>query len=513
MGATGGQSAVTETLVIDRSFEIKTADPQRAFEPTAQIVDRGIYDTFFTYNGGDLAHPRPLLVQSWTVSRMPRRSSSTCADVRFADGTPLTAADAVFSFRRLINLKGNPSFLLDGVTVSSRGRYTVVLRSKTPNLALPSILTNTSLGIVNSKLVRAHGGTAAPGADKNDKAEQWLNSSASRGAGSGPYLLDRYSTTSQITLVPNTRYWGPYKPNFKTVVVRNMIAPTQLINIQRGKHEVAIDLSSDQAQGIKATRPERADRTSTWVFFLLMNNDSSVSSITSNKQFQTAVRYALDYRSVVSVAGPGRSRRRDHPVDVPRFAAAPGGDSAEPDESEGGAGRPAPRTRPSRSSSRATSRSTACRSRRWRSGSRRTCRRPVSRSSLPVRPSAPGCRSTATARWPSACRSGAGLSGSGRLPRLHAGRARRDAGGWPAGSDATIERLAATARMTTAEKPRETIYRQIQRRLNAVGPFIPLLQPVQVFVSTRDLRGAPVPDRRHAGGAEVGQLFATRAAG
>ena len=89
--------------------------------------------------------------------------------------------------------------------MSSRGRYTVVLRSKTPNLALPSILTNTSPGL---EAVKAHGGTSAPGADKNDKAEQWLNSSASRGAGSGPYLLDRYSTTSQITLVPNTRYWG-----------------------------------------------------------------------------------------------------------------------------------------------------------------------------------------------------------------------------------------------------------------------------------------------------------------
>ena len=37
-----------------------------------------------------------------------------------------------------------------------------------------------------------------------------------------------------------------------------MIAPTQLINIQRGKHEVAIDLSSDQAQGIKGNASQRA---------------------------------------------------------------------------------------------------------------------------------------------------------------------------------------------------------------------------------------------------------------
>ena len=128
-GASSGPAAPSGTLVVDRSFEIKTADPQRAFEPTASIVDRGIYDTFFTYKGGDLAHPAPLLVQSWKASKDAKTFVFNLRrNVHFADGTPLTAADAVFSFKRLINLKGNPSFLLDGVTVSSRGRYTVVLQ-------------------------------------------------------------------------------------------------------------------------------------------------------------------------------------------------------------------------------------------------------------------------------------------------------------------------------------------------------------------------------------------------
>src|SRR6266498_5785912 len=220
-GATNGPSAPSATLVVDRSFEIKTADPQRAFEPTAAIVDRGIYDTFFTYKGGDLAHPRPLLVQSWTASKDAKTFVFNLRrNVHFADGTRLTAADAVFSFNRLINLKGNPSFLLDGVTVSARGKYAVVLRSRTPNAALPAILTNTSLGVVNSKLVRQHGGTAGRNAAKTDKAEKWLNSPDSLGAGSGPYVLKSYSVTSQIVLGPNTRYWGAVKPAWTSVVIR-----------------------------------------------------------------------------------------------------------------------------------------------------------------------------------------------------------------------------------------------------------------------------------------------------
>ena len=62
--------------------------------------------------------------------------------------------------------------------------------------------------------------------------------------------------------------------------------------------------------------------------------------------------------------------------------------------------------------------------------------------------------------------------------------------GWPKGSDPTIERLAAKARTTVKRAARQTIYRQIQRRLNQVGPFFPLIQPTQVFVSTKDLRNA-----------------------
>ena len=253
-GATGHATGAP-TLVVDNSFTIKTSDPQRAFDPTASIIDRALYDTLFTYKGGNLSNPIPLLVSSWKATNNAKVFTFQLKrNVHFADGTPLTSADVVWSLDRLVNLKGNPAFLLAGVTVKAAGKYGVVMTSTTPATQLPAILANPSTGIVNSKLVKAHGGSDAANASTADKAENFLNSSASAGAGSGPYILKAFSTTSQITLVPNTHYWGARKPAFSNVVVRNMIATTQLINIQRGSHEVAIDLAADQAAGLKGNK-------------------------------------------------------------------------------------------------------------------------------------------------------------------------------------------------------------------------------------------------------------------
>ena len=60
------------TLVVDNSFTLKTADPQRAFDPTGSIINRAIYDTLFTYKGSDLSNPIPLLVSSWKANKTAR---------------------------------------------------------------------------------------------------------------------------------------------------------------------------------------------------------------------------------------------------------------------------------------------------------------------------------------------------------------------------------------------------------------------------------------------------------
>jgi peptide/nickel transport system substrate-binding protein len=482
------------TFVVDNSFTIKTSDPQRAFDPTASIVDRGIFDTLFTYNKGDLAHPVPLLVSSWKASNGAKTFTFNLKkNVHFANGDALTSADVVFSLNRLINLKGNPAFLLTGITIKPHGRYGVVMRSKTPAGQLPAILANPSTGIVNSKLVKQHGGTASVGADKSDKAEQWLNSSGSVGAGSGPYVLSSYSTTSQITLKRNTKYWGATKPAFDTVVVRNMVAATQLINISRGSHEVAIDLASDQAQSLKSNpKVKVALQPSTWVFWLFANDNPQISAVTSNKQWQNAVRFGLDYKSILGVAGPGAYQT---PGIIPSmFAGAlPAKEAVKQNvakakqalQASGHSGDSVTLEYPSDLTINGVPFTTLAQ------------KVQANLQAIGIKVELSG---SPTGTWLTAYRSGKmafGLSlwgpdypdpadyltfAPGDLVGLRAG--------WAKGASPAIEKTAAAAAVATDAKKRTALFQQFQRQLNQSGPYFPLMQPTQVFVATSDLKNA-----------------------
>jgi peptide/nickel transport system substrate-binding protein len=492
-GATSHRAAGS-TLVVDNSFTIKTSDPQRAFDPTGSIVDRAIYDTLFTYRRGDLAHPIPLLVSAWKATNGAKVFTFQLKrNAHFANGNPLTSADVVFSLNRLINLKGNPAFLLTGITVKSAGKYTVVMRSATPAGQLPSILANPSTGIVNAKLVKAHGGTDAADASTTDKAEQWLNTSGSVGAGSGPYTLQSFSTTSQVTLAPNKKYWGAKKPAFSSVVVRNMIAATQLINIQRGSHEVAIDLASDQAQGLRGnSRLKVSLQPSTWVFWLFANDNPQVSAVTSNKQWQQAVRYGLDYKSILSVAGPGAYQT---PGIIPSMflGALPAKEALKQNVT---------RAKSALSASGQGSQTVTLEypSDLTINGVPFTTLAQKVQANMKAIGINVELSGAPTGTWLTKYRGGSmafGLSlwgpdypdpadyltfAPGDLVGLRAG--------WAKDADAATSKLASQALVTTDAKKRQALYQQYQRGLNARGPYFPLMQPTQVFVATTDLRNA-----------------------
>jgi peptide/nickel transport system substrate-binding protein len=293
-----------DTLVAAMFFDGKSLDPGREFENMGNAADHAMYDTLVTFANGNLTKVVPDLATSWKSSSGGKVYTFTLrSGVRFSSGNPVTAADVVWSLEREINLTGNPSFLLASVaSISAPTSMTVRMVLKHPDPATLFILPNPSLSILDSKVVKAHGGSDAPNADKVDTAEPYLNAHS---AGSGPYMLTSYSPGNSIAMTTNPNYWGK-PPLVKKLLILNQQASTEILTLAKGDTDVGVNLSANQVPALRDnTHLTTYGLSSPNIFFLILNMDPGMFKPTANNDVRQAIRYALDYKGLVTLAGSG----------------------------------------------------------------------------------------------------------------------------------------------------------------------------------------------------------------
>ncbi|HEY6074257.1 MAG TPA: ABC transporter substrate-binding protein, partial [Anaerolineales bacterium] len=247
------------TLVIAMNLDdVVTLDPAYAGETTNLFIHINTYDTLVDIRPNDLNTIVPRLAESWDVNpEFTEFVFHLRKDVKFASGNPLTAADVVFSWNRLLNVAGAPAFNLDGVgKVEAVDDYTVKVSTAPGDdgkpQPLPQFLSsacNPSLGIQDSKLVKEHGGTDAADASTTDKAKEWLDQNS---AGSGPFVLTKWSPKSDIELTANPNYFKG-APHFDKVVIKHVSDPTtQEQMLERGDADLIGSLGTDLVDVAKA---------------------------------------------------------------------------------------------------------------------------------------------------------------------------------------------------------------------------------------------------------------------
>ncbi|SDS34015.1 ABC transporter substrate-binding protein [Microlunatus soli] len=296
-GGSGGGSGGAKALVVDDQFDVKTIDPARQFEPTGSTLDQQIYQQALTFTGTDVKKVQPDICSYQISSDNKIVTLKIEGKHTFSDGTEVTADDIVFSYQRVQGIKGNPSFMLDGVTVEKVDDSTVKLTSEAPNPQLPYILPNASLSIVNSKVVKQNGGTTGT----DDKAEQFLNE---KSQGSGAYMVESYNAQSKITLKPNPHYAGD-KPVYGRIVMENVTADSQKVNLLGGTAQIATGIAPDEIASLDTSKAQLIKGTSTTTIFLWFNADPKYGKAVSDVHFVNAMRHAVDYQEVLKVAGVG----------------------------------------------------------------------------------------------------------------------------------------------------------------------------------------------------------------
>jgi peptide/nickel transport system substrate-binding protein len=297
------EGAPASTLVIAIAEDTVSYDPQRAFETLPTIVHKATYQTLVTFPDDSVETVIPGLAESWEISDDGTVYTFTLADgPTFSNGDPVTAADVVFSFNRLKNLTGNPSFLAETIaSVEAPDDKTVVLTLTQPDPSILAKLVFDAFSVVSKSEVEAQGGTDAEDAATADTAEEWLNSNS---AGSGPYVLVSWEPTVETVLVRNENYWGE-PPAIDRVIFRNVPeAATQKIQLEAGDIDIAMDLTADQLPSLEGLPNVTIfEDLSDTLIFLKFNQDPEVGGPMADPLVQLAVRHALDYEGIRALAG------------------------------------------------------------------------------------------------------------------------------------------------------------------------------------------------------------------
>jgi peptide/nickel transport system substrate-binding protein len=196
-GASGrsGTPVTGGTLAVGLTSDPSCLDPQQTSQLTALEISRALVDTL-TDQDAETGRIVPWLAESFSVAADARRFSFVLrAGATFSDGTPVDAAAVKATFDRLSTLPGNgaPAFLrgYTGTTVTDARHLTVSFAD--PNAQFLQATSGTGFGVLSK-------GTAAKSLEDRCRGDF---------TGSGPYVLDHYTSNQEVVLRRRADYRWP----------------------------------------------------------------------------------------------------------------------------------------------------------------------------------------------------------------------------------------------------------------------------------------------------------------
>lgn len=301
---TTDSTSASNTVVVAIGSGFTNLDPSYCYEKYPHVPLLACYENLFKFPDNHSA-PEPLLVDTYEFSEDNLTLTMTLKDgIVFASGNPMTSEDVKFSIMRCKNLKGNPSFICDTIeSIDVIDEKTFAINLTEPDSAIISKLTYNSLAILDSEVVKANGGTDAEDASTADTAMAYLNTTS---AGSGMYVMTKYTPDDEIVLEKNPNYWGT-PTNIDKYVIKIQPDPnTQMMTLAGGDIDIAVNLTQDTAEELAGTEGVSILSEATKsVIFVMTNMDEAIGGPVADPKVQQAIRLALDYEGIKLVCGEG----------------------------------------------------------------------------------------------------------------------------------------------------------------------------------------------------------------
>jgi peptide/nickel transport system substrate-binding protein len=272
-------------LVAAIAGEPDQLDPHKTSAYFSFEVLENVFDTLVEPDAN--LEMRPALAESWTVS--PDQLVWTFRlrhGVTFHDGSPFTADDVVYSYRRIIDEKLANADKFSAVTdVTAPDPATVVIRVKHPT---PNLLTNIG-GFKGVAIVSR----------KNVESGQI----ATHPVGTGPFAFVGQKSGDSITLKANKSYWGG-APKISGVTFRFISeASTALSALQAGEIDWTDSIPPQRVAQLREDDSLTLAVTPSNDYWYLALNEARKPW--SNVRVRQAIAYAIDRDAIVKATSYG----------------------------------------------------------------------------------------------------------------------------------------------------------------------------------------------------------------
>jgi peptide/nickel transport system substrate-binding protein len=230
----GAAPAAKDVLVVDLVQEPSSLDPHLQWNPDSYFVYRNIFDNMVTRD--DEGKIVPQVATSWRQIDDSTTEFTLRRDIKFHDGTPLTADDVVFSVKRITEAafkspqRDQFNKIVDAVVVDPT---TVRLKTEGPYPVLLAQLVKLSI------VPKAH--VTLVGNEKFNQSPM----------GSGPYKFVSIQRGVKTVLARHDAYWGSKGP-FATAEFHAVPDPaTRVADLRSGKADLIVTINADLAAEMK----------------------------------------------------------------------------------------------------------------------------------------------------------------------------------------------------------------------------------------------------------------------
>ncbi|MBS9719694.1 ABC transporter substrate-binding protein [Tianweitania sp. BSSL-BM11] len=312
MGVILPAAAQDRPLVIARNLEINSLDPHRAFCDTCQIYLSATYQGLVKLAADDRS-VEPSLATEWSANENQTEFTFKLdPKAVFSDGSPVEAKDVKWTFERLKNLQGDPSFMMKGVTaIETPDDKTVIVKMESPNSEFIGILAAPYTGIINSEVASSNGASAGDDAATADKGETWFLANS---AGSGPYVLDTYRPDDELRFRANDKFWGT-APAIKEIVIdQSADAVSQAQMLQSGAADIAMQVDPDTAETIASPDLTIETVPSYNYIYVSFSPGAEGNQTPLDLEVRQALAYAIDYQGAIDFTVGGKGALQASPI-------------------------------------------------------------------------------------------------------------------------------------------------------------------------------------------------------